>query len=94
MVVAKKEEKKGAPEAAAPAEGAPKKEEAKAAPKKEEAKKALVQAQSVPACNSHTHPACKDAKTAAPEHLGPLWTQAQVQLTARSDPICNSSGCT
>jgi hypothetical protein len=30
-------------------------------------------AQSVPACNSHTHPGCKNALTSAPEHLAPLW---------------------
>jgi len=41
---------------------------------KKEEKKALAQSESVPACNSHTHPKCKDAVTSAPEHLAPLWS--------------------
>merc|ERR1711934_853330 len=56
----------------------------------------LAQQESVPACNSHTHPGCKDAGTSAPEHLAPLWkTDVQVDdlLQLESDPICNSSGC-
>jgi hypothetical protein len=58
--------------------------------------KSLVQKESVPACNSHTHPKCKDAKTDAPEHLAPLW-KTDVELDEdnliQSDPICNSAEC-
>jgi len=50
----------------------------------------------VPACNSHTHPKCKDASTNAPEHLAPLW-KTDVELDeenlVQSDPICNSAEC-
>ena len=46
-------------------------------------------AQSVPACNSHTHPKCKDAETAAPEHLAPLWYSGLAQKG--SIPACNSA---
>jgi hypothetical protein len=54
----------------------------------------LSLSQSVPACNSHTHPKCKDADTAAPEHLTPLWYSGLSQKD--SIPACNSStypGC-
>jgi hypothetical protein len=53
-------------------------------------------AQSVPACNSHTHPGCKNAVTSAPEHLAPLWkTDVEVdeENLIQSDPICNSAEC-
>jgi hypothetical protein len=59
--------------------------------------KAASLVQSVPACNSHTHPACKDAITSAPEHLTPLWkTDVEIdeENLIQSDPICNSEGCT
>jgi len=59
-------------------------------------KKSLAQEESVPACNSHTHPKCKDAITSAPEHLTPLW-RTDVELDesnlVQSDPICNSAEC-
>jgi len=58
--------------------------------------KALAQQESVPACNSHTHPGCKDAKTNAPEHLAPLWkTDVEIdeENLIQSDPICNSAEC-
>jgi len=61
------------------------------------AKTGLALAESVPACNSSTHPGCKSAITSAPEHLTPLW-KTDVELEddialIQSDPICNSSGC-
>ena len=50
----------------------------------------------MPACNSHTHPGCKNAVTSAPEHLAPLW-KTDVELDeenlVQSDPICNSAEC-
>jgi len=58
----------------------------------------FAQLESVPACNSHTHPGCKNAITSAPEHLAPLW-KTDIQLVddstlVQDDPVCNSSGCT
>ena len=58
--------------------------------------KSLAQQGSVPACNSHTHPGCKNATTSAPEHLAPLWkTDVEVdeENLIQSDPICNSAEC-
>lgn len=58
--------------------------------------KALAQQESVPACNSHTHPKCKNATTEAPEHLAPLWksdVEIDEENLIQSDPICNSAEC-
>lgn len=38
-------------------------------PKKPSLAQSQVDESSVPACNSHTHPGCKDAKTAAPAEI-------------------------